>query len=59
VHIEAGHAVQNICLQAVALGLGATVVGAFNDDEVKKVLGEPDDEQPLVIVPVGRPSEKE
>ena len=39
VHIEAGHAAENVCLQAVALGLGTTIVGAFSDAEVKRLLG--------------------
>jgi len=54
VHIEVGHAVENICLQAVALDLGTTMVGAFKDGDVKKVLGMSDDEEPLAIVPVGK-----
>jgi SagB-type dehydrogenase family enzyme len=54
VHIEVGHAVENICLQAVALDLGTTMVGAFKDDTVKKVLAMSDEEQPLAIVPVGK-----
>lgn len=56
VHIEAGHAVENICLQAVALELGSTMVGAFRDSEVKEVLGMAKDEEPLAIVPVGKPT---
>jgi len=55
VHIEVGHAGQNICLQAVALGLGSVTVGAFRDPEVKRVVGLADDESPLYIIPVGRP----
>jgi SagB-type dehydrogenase family enzyme len=54
VHIEVGHAVENMCLQALALDLGTTMVGAFKDDEVKKVLGMLAEEQPLAIVPVGK-----
>lgn len=54
VHIEVGHAVENLCLQAVALDLGTTMVGAFKDDEVKKVAGMAQDEQPLAIVPIGK-----
>lgn len=54
VHMEVGHAAQNVCLQAVALNLGAVVVGAFYDDRVSKVLNLPRDEQPLYIIPVGR-----
>jgi SagB-type dehydrogenase family enzyme len=55
VHLEAGHAAQNALLQAVALGLGATVVGAFSDAEVKTAAALGDDEQPLYLIPVGRP----
>ncbi len=53
-HFEVGHTVENICLQAVALGLGTTVVGSFVDDTVKKIVGIPEGEQPLAIVPVGK-----
>ena len=33
VHIEAGHAAQNLCLQAVALELGPGVIGALQRSE--------------------------
>ncbi len=56
VHMEAGHAIENICLQAVALDLGSTVVGAFRDADVKEVVGMEKDEEPLAIVPVGKPA---
>lgn len=55
VHIEAGHVGQNIHLQAVALGLGSVPIGAFDDDEVARVLGLPAEERPLYIIPVGYP----
>jgi SagB-type dehydrogenase family enzyme len=54
VHIEVGHAAQNVYLQAVSLQLGTTFVGAFYDEEVKQVLNMPDNEQPLGIMPVGK-----
>ena len=54
VHLEAGHAAQNVYLQAVAMNLGMVVVGAFYDDQVKEVLNLPENEEPLYIVPVGR-----
>lgn len=53
VHIEAGCAAQNAALQAAALNLGTTVVGAFNDGSVHSLLHAPDEEQPLIIMPVG------
>ena len=56
VHLEAGHAAQNLCLQAVTLGLGAVTVGAFSDEQVRAAAGLPAEEQPLYIIPVGRPS---
>lgn len=55
VHIEAGHAAQNLLLEAVALGLGGVPVGAFNDGEVQKALSLPADHRPLYLIPVGHP----
>ena len=55
VHMEAGHAAQNLLLQAVALDLGAVPVGAFDDDRVAKVLGLSRLERPLYLLPVGHP----
>jgi SagB-type dehydrogenase family enzyme len=57
VHLEAGHAAQNLLLQAVALDLGAVVIGAFNDDQVQKALDLPEDQAPLYLIPVGHPNE--
>jgi SagB-type dehydrogenase family enzyme len=53
VHIEAGHAAQNVSLQAAALGLGTTVVGAFDDAAVAEILGLDPSESPLLLLPVG------
>lgn len=53
VHMELGHAAQNVCLQATAMGLGAVTIGAFQDGEVGKLLNLPKDETPLYIIPVG------
>lgn len=53
-YMEAGHAAQNIYLQAGVLKLGTVVVGAFIDNEVKKVVGMNKEETPLYILPVGK-----
>lgn len=55
VQLEAGHAGQNVLLEAVALGLGAVPIGAFDDGEVQDVLGLPSEHLPLYLIPVGHP----
>jgi SagB-type dehydrogenase family enzyme len=55
-HMEAGHAAQNVYLQAAALNLGAVTVGAFDDGEVGKILGLTAEAQPLYLMPVGMPA---
>lgn len=56
VHLEAGHAAQNLLLEVTAQGLGAVPVGAFGDDEVKRVLQIKSDAIPLYVIPVGYPA---
>ncbi len=55
VHMEAGHAAQNVHLQAVALGLGSVAVGAFKDDAAARALRLGKDESPIYLIPVGEP----
>jgi SagB-type dehydrogenase family enzyme len=54
VALEAGHAAQNVLLEAVSLGLKAVPIGAFDDDEVARVLELATGEAPLYLIPVGR-----
>jgi len=54
VFMEAGHAAQNVCLQAVALDLGTVVIGAFRDEEVSQALHLPDPEVPLYLIAAGK-----
>ncbi len=56
VHMEVGHAGQNIYLQATALGLATVAIGAFHDKQVRKALRLDKQYKPLYIMPVGRPA---
>jgi SagB-type dehydrogenase family enzyme len=53
--LEAGHAAQNIYLQAQAEGLGTTAVGAFRDEAVHALIGMDPGEMPLYLLPLGQP----
>jgi|Deesub1362A_J573_1020465.scaffolds.fasta_scaffold26444_1 SagB-type dehydrogenase family enzyme len=55
VHIEVGHAGQNLYLQAQSLGIATVVVGAFYDEMVAEVLDLPSNLTPLYIMPFGYP----
>ncbi|MFH1243769.1 MAG: SagB/ThcOx family dehydrogenase [Pseudomonadota bacterium] len=52
--IEVGHVGQNVSLQAISLGLGSVMIGAFRDDEVKSVMKFGANEDPLYMIPIGR-----
>jgi SagB-type dehydrogenase family enzyme len=52
-HMESGHTGQNIFLQAETLGLGAGIVGAFENAAITRTLGLPPAHDPLLIMPVG------
>ena len=56
VHIEVGHAGQNIYLQATALGLATVAIGAFHDEQVREVLRLDKQYRPLYIMPIGKPA---
>lgn len=51
-------AIQNIHLAAYALGLGTCWVGAFREEEARKILKIPSGIRPVAIIPVGYPAEK-
>lgn len=51
-------AIENMLLAACALGLGACWVGAFNEEEVRRVLKIPRGVRPVAIIPIGHPAER-
>ena len=53
--IEAGHAAQNILLQATAMGLGAVPVGAMVEKQLTRILALPANHNPMYLIPVGVP----
>ncbi len=54
VDMEAGHAAQNLLLQATALNIGCVTVGAFYDNHVRRILGTNTEEFPLYLIPAGK-----
>lgn len=53
--LEAGHAAENVLLQAAALDLVGVPVGAFEDRQVADVLGLPGGLHPVYLLPIGAP----
>jgi len=51
-------ATQNMLLAAYALGLATCWVGAFQEEEARRVLHIPNGVRPVAIIPVGHPAEK-
>ncbi|MFO7814393.1 MAG: SagB/ThcOx family dehydrogenase [Halanaerobiales bacterium] len=52
VHIESGAAAQNALLTAQNYGLGGVIIGAFEAEKLKKIMGDIS-EEPLLILPFG------
>jgi len=55
--VDAAIAMEHIVLQAVEEGLGTCWIGAFEEAEVKAVLGVPGEARVLALTPLGRPDE--
>jgi len=54
VHMEVGHASENLLLMAAARGLGTVPIGAFYEGTLSSVLDLPADHEPLYLIAVGR-----
>jgi SagB-type dehydrogenase family enzyme len=53
-YLEAGHAAENVYLQAVSLKLGTVSMAGFKEEEVRKALNLPDKERVIYIMPIGK-----
>lgn len=56
VAMEAGHAAQNVLLQAVGLSLGAVPLGALDQQAVAEALTTSEDETAYYVIAVGHPA---
>jgi len=53
---DLGLATQNLCLMAHELGLGTVIVGLFDHDRAKAVVGVPDGYELVTLIPLGYPA---
>lgn len=55
---ESGACIQNLMLAAHSLGMGTCWIGAFDEAEVRRAIGAPQDVKPIAIISVGYAAEK-
>ena len=55
--VDLAIALEHIVLEAVEIGLGTCWIGAFNEDEVNKILKIPQDKKIVALLTVGIPAE--
>ena len=54
IFMETGFVVQDVYLEATALGLGTVMVGGFDDIALRGAIGLPTSQVPFAVMPVGR-----
>jgi nitroreductase len=52
-HIDIGIATENICLQAVAEGIGSCIIGWFDESRIRKILGIPSSKRVELMITLG------
>jgi nitroreductase len=55
---DLGIAAQSICLAAYEQGLGTVIIGLFDHDDAKRILGVPDEYELTAMIPVGFPAQE-
>ncbi len=53
---DLGIVTQNICLAAVSEGLGTVIVGLFDHDKAREILGVPEGYEVVTMLPMGYPA---
>jgi nitroreductase len=56
-HQDTAAAIENILLTACSMGLGTCWIGAFREEEIRKVINCPQNMKPVALIPVGYPNE--
>ncbi|MCD6536803.1 MAG: nitroreductase family protein [Thaumarchaeota archaeon] len=56
--VDVAIALQNMVIAAEALGLGSCWIGAFEEEEVKRVLGVPNHLKVVAMITIGYPAER-
>ncbi len=54
VYVETGAAAENLLLEVVSLDMAATYTAGFNASKIEELLGLPEGEMPIGVIPVGR-----
>lgn len=54
VYMEAGHAAQNIYLQAESLKLGSVALGSFDEGIIRNIINTPEEETIIYLIPFGQ-----
>jgi SagB-type dehydrogenase family enzyme len=57
VYLEAGHAAQNMYLQAESLKLGMVTISSFKDSIIRNIISIPEEETIIYLIPFGHPKE--
>ena len=55
---DAGIATQSLCLAAFEAGLGTVIMGIFDIEEASQVLGVPEGQELVALIPIGYPAEE-
>ena len=59
VYLECGHAVQNLVIQGMSLGLYGVTMGGINRETVRNKLGLTELETPIYVIPIGYPNDSQ